>query len=92
MHPSIKSGDIAIYKPIRSIGSNLLIKKGLIVIALDPRDKKSMIIKRVYKASNSGISLRGDNELYSTDSRQFGVIDVKNIKGIVEGIITNTFN
>tara|TARA_Y100001968_G_scaffold301742_1_gene314340 strand:+ start:159 stop:437 length:279 start_codon:yes stop_codon:yes gene_type:complete len=92
MHPTIKSGDIAIYKPIRNIGSKLLINKGSIVIALDPRDKKSMIIKRVYKISNSGISLRGDNELYSTDSRQFGVIDIRNIKGIVEGIITNKFD
>lgn len=91
MHPTIFPGDIIIYKPIRNRLSIALIKDGAIVIAINPRDKKNLIVKRVNKISSAGVLLMGDNKLLSTDSRHFGIISFDDIKGIVEGIIPNKF-
>ncbi len=87
MYPTIEPGDIIIYKPIRDKSSISLVKNGDIVIAINPKDEETLIIKRVHKILSMGLVLKGDNKLHSTDSRQFGSISFNNIKGIVEGIV-----
>ena len=85
MLPTLCSGDIVIYRPIRQGIS--FPKKGEIVVARDPITAKQLIIKRVYEINQFGLELRGDNEKNSIDSRQFGLINIKNLCGIVEEVI-----
>ena len=92
MTPTFFDGDIIIYKTLTDNFSKSLISKGDIVVAINPVNKKDLIIKRVYKNTSSGIDIRGDNLNASTDSRNFGQISHKNIYGIVEQIISNPFN
>lgn len=73
------------YKPGEKV---LVVKKGLIavqkgavVVAKNP--EKRLVIKRVKKKAGDTFFLVGDNEMQSTDSRQFGWIEKKNIIGKV---------
>ena len=91
MRPEIQHGDIIIYRPINKNQSNSNIQEGDIIIAKNPLDPKNLIIKRVYKKTSKGFSLRGDNILASTDSRHFGMVNFDNLHGIVERVISNPF-
>ncbi len=85
MEPSLYEGDLVIFRPIKS-GDNHL--KNLIVVFKDPLDPNSLMVKRVFKEKPEGLELRGDNELSSIDSRQFGIVNRKNIIGVVDNVIS----
>ncbi len=85
MSPTLFNGEILIYRSIKY--HHNLLAKGSIVVAIDPLEAKTLIVKRIYKITSSGIELRGDNKSNSIDSRQFGIINPKNIKGIVEMVV-----
>ena len=84
MFPTIKEGDLVIYKRIKS-----LIKEGEIVVLNHPKDRRKLIIKRIFKINEKGIEVRGDNLISSIDSRQYGLVNRDSIIGIVETIIKN---
>ncbi len=86
MLPSLRHGDIVIYHPMKPRKSS--INKGCIVIAKDPLNPKNLIIKRVHKITPLGIELRGDNEVNSIDSRQYGLVNWHDLCGVVEQIIS----
>ena len=86
MLPTLKQGDIVIYRPIKPGQSSL--KRGCIVVAKDPLDQQSLIIKRVHQEKPLGLELRGDNVKSSIDSRKFGLINHSYIYGIVEHVIS----
>ena len=80
-----KAGDIVIYRPIKQ--HQISIKKGSLVVVQHPLDNKVLIVKRVHKCSSTGIDLRGDNEIASIDSRQFGLVNQYQLLGIIEDVI-----
>lgn len=86
MYPTLKDGDIIIYKPIKKKFHEL--NQNSIVVAWDPNNLKELIIKRVHKINNYAIELRGDNQSKSIDSRHYGTIRKENIEGIVSKIIS----
>lgn len=49
-----------------------------IVVCLDPRDKR-ILIKRIKKVKDNKYFIAGDNQLESTDSKSFGMINKSNI-------------
>lgn len=85
MLPTLQQGDIVIYR--QSGSTKITPNKGSIVVIKDPLEPSSLIVKRVYKKSELGIEVRGDNENNSIDSRQFGLINHAYLVGIVEQII-----
>jgi len=86
MLPTIREGDLVIYRPVREEKHPSL--HGCIVVAKDPLNSKNLIIKRVVKEDHSGIELIGDNKENSIDSRHFGYVHHTCICGIVEQIIS----
>ncbi len=86
MRPTINEGDFLIYKPFRA--EETVIKKGSLVIIKNPTDPKTLIVKRVFDLNLKGIEVRGDNDLISIDSRQFGLINYIHVEGVVEHIVT----
>ncbi len=85
MVPTIQPGDLVIYKPIKS---DFYPKEGAIVVAKDPLSPKTLIVKRIYKDTNQGFELRGDNYMHSIDSRKYGLVRPGNLCGVVEQIIS----
>jgi len=51
-----------------------------VVVAKDPRDER-LILKRINNITKDSFFLVGDNEKESTDSRELGWINKKNIIG-----------
>ena len=86
MLPYIAPNDLVIYKPIKSNRFNW--KKGSIVVANHPLQSETKMIKRIYNVNSLGVDIRGDNEPFSNDSRQFGLVNNENILGIVKCIIS----
>ncbi len=71
MHPTYSSGRVALFVKSRTYSSNdvvLLVHGGI--------EK----IKRIKSVYNNEIYVVGDNPEYSTDSRNFGLIPLKNVK------------
>ena len=85
MEPTLHEGDIVIYHPI--LRRKQALQDGMIVIVKSPIEKDTLIIKRIQNNTPKGIDIRGDNKGSSIDSRQFGLVNQKNILGIVEHII-----
>ncbi len=90
MLPTIREGDIVIYRPTKT--HNFFPKKGSLVVVKDPLEPKTLIIKRVHKCNPLGLELRGDNDINSIDSRQFGLVNHSFLLGIVEQIIKKSTN
>ncbi len=86
MLPTLCGGDLIIYRPIKRAEYKLL-KKGCLIVASHPFNKRTLLIKRLYNKSSISIEIRGDNQTKSSDSRKFGRISKDNLKGIVEVII-----
>lgn len=87
MSPTLSAGDQVFWDPKAYI-ANVLPQVGEIVVARDPREPDRSLVKRVVAIAsdgNGGFSavLRGDNPNESTDSRQFGAVDVSQILGKV---------
>tara|TARA_Y100001968_G_C18976086_1_gene534570 strand:- start:57 stop:338 length:282 start_codon:yes stop_codon:yes gene_type:complete len=85
MEPTLKINDLIIYKPNHLNNLNI----GSIVLAIHPIKKDTIIVKKILKKEINGIFLIGDNKQSSQDSRHFGLINFKNIIGIVEIVISN---
>ncbi len=88
MWPTLKEGDIVIYRQLSNFKS--LTKSGDIVVLNDPLEPNSLIVKRIYKETKLGLELRGDNEQNSIDSRSFGLVNYSQLIGIVEEVIPNS--
>ncbi len=86
MEGTLSEGDLIIYKKINQKNIDLAI--GDIVVAFHPKIKNKLIIKRVYRIFQNTFDLRGDNFRSSTDSREWGLINLNIIVGKVERIIT----
>ena len=86
MEETISEGDLITYKKINP--KNLELEVGDIVVASHPKIKSKLIIKRIYQIHQNKFDLRGDNSLSSTDSREWGLIELDLIVGKVEKIFT----
>jgi nickel-type superoxide dismutase maturation protease len=79
MSPTLNSGDTVLVDPKADINV------GDIVLADHPYKSSVAILKRVAEISADGrISLAGDNQAESTDSRTFGPVSIKSVIGRVE--------
>jgi nickel-type superoxide dismutase maturation protease len=58
-------------------------RRGDIVAARDPRHPERTIVKRVAHLERGGLVLLGDNPSASTDSRHFGPVDARLVRGLV---------
>ena len=86
MEDTISEGDLITYKKINP--KNFELEVGDIVVASHPKIKSKLIIKRIYQIHQNKFDLRGDNSLSSTDSREWGLIELDLIVGKVEKIFT----
>ena len=86
MEGIISEGDLITYKRISTKSLDLEI--GDIVVAFHPKIKSKLIIKRIYSIYKNKFDLRGDNFLSSTDSRDWGLIELDLIVGKVDKIFT----
>ena len=86
MEGTISDGDLIIYRKINP--KHLDLNIGDIVVASHPTIKNKLIIKRIYQIYQTKFDLRGDNLLSSTDSREWGLIELSLIVGKVEKIFT----
>ena len=86
MEGTIKDGDLITFKKINN--KNIDLEIGDIVVAYDPRIDNKLIIKRIHWIDKNKFDLRGDNQFSSTDSREFGLIELDLIIGKVEKIIS----
>ena len=77
MEPTYHDGDRLLYcRVIKPYA-------GAVVIATDPEDNSSVLIKRVEKIEGDEVYLLGDNRDHSEDSRSFGPVNSSQIKGVV---------
>ena len=84
MERILKEGDLVTYKKLNP--KNIDLEMGDIVVASHPKTKNKLIIKRIYRIYKNKFDLRGDNSLASTDSREFGLIELDLIKGKIDKI------
>lgn len=81
MLPFAKEGDFVLVLKF------LKAKKGRVVLAQDPRDKR-LIMKRVESVEGDKVFLLGDNDSKSTDSRHFGPVNKKDVLGTVFKVLS----
>ena len=86
MERTLKDGDLVTYKKLNP--KNIDLEIGDIVVASHPKLKSKLIIKRIYRIYQNKFDLRGDNLSSSTDSREWGLIELNSIIGRVDKIIT----
>ena len=87
MEGTLKEGDLITYKKLNP--KNIDLEIGDIVVVSHPKTKKELIIKRIHRIYQNKFDLRGDNSFSSTDSREFGLIELDLIIGKVEKIFCN---
>jgi len=83
MSPALNDGDTVLVRPLADI------KVGDIVLADHPYRSSVTILKRVARIADGRVTLAGDNEAASTDSRTFGPVSIKSIIGRVECRLNN---
>jgi nickel-type superoxide dismutase maturation protease len=77
MRPTLEEGDrLLVVRRGRA-------RPGDLVVVPDPRRADRLVVKRVVKASASGLTVRGDNPSASTDSRDFGPVPAASVRGRV---------
>lgn len=59
------------------------VRPGDVVVVRDPRDPARWLLKRCVARDGSRLDLRGDNEVASTDSRAFGLVEMDQVGWIV---------
>jgi phage repressor protein C with HTH and peptisase S24 domain len=59
------------------------VKVGDVVVLRDPRGDDRWMLKRCVAREGSRLELRGDNPSASTDSRDFGLVEVHDVAWIV---------
>lgn len=71
MAPALEPGDrLLVVRRRRPI------RRGDVVLALDPRDAARELVKRVESVADGEVVLRGDHAAASTDGRTFGALPV----------------
>ena len=85
MERTLKEGDLVTYKKLKK---NINLEIGDIVVASHPKTKNKLIIKRIHRIYQNKFDLRGDNSIASTDSREFGLIELDLIIGKVDKIFS----
>ncbi len=76
-------------RPVLRPGDRLLVRRtdrvrpGEIAVVRDPRDGRSLWIKRVHDVTDDGVDVRGDAPDRSTDSRQVGPVPRRLVVGRV---------
>ena len=78
MSPTLRENQIVVINRLRYLFKTPVIND--IVALKDPRDGK-VLIKRIIKIHNNKYFVQGDNKNYSTDSREFGMIEKGDILG-----------
>ena len=86
MEGTLKEGDLITYKKLNPKNIDLAI--GDIVVFSHPKTKNKLIIKRIHRIYQNKFDLRGDNSLSSTDSREFGLLELDLIIGKVDKIFS----
>ena len=82
MVPTLLPGDRVLV--VRGFGPlRPAVRVGDLVALADPRDAKRIMIKRVTGFEGVGVVVRGDNEAASTDSRHFGPVSRRALRGRV---------
>lgn len=77
MRPALSGGDrLLVYRTER-------VRPGDVVVVRDPRDERSLWVKRVRDVTDGGIDVRGDDPGRSTDSRHVGPIPRRLVVGRV---------
>lgn len=69
MLPVLAPGDRLLVRRISQPSKKLV---GRIVVAIDPRDRSTLVIKRLVSFDDDSFELLGDNAEVSTDSRTIG--------------------
>jgi nickel-type superoxide dismutase maturation protease len=59
------------------------VHEGDVVVVRDPRNPSRWLLKRCVERVGSLLDLRGDNAQASTDSRDFGLVPIRNVIYIV---------
>jgi inner membrane protease subunit 1 len=59
------------------------IREGDLVAVVDPRDPDRVMVKRVVGFAGTAVTVQGDNEAASTDSRHFGSVSAAALRGRV---------
>ena len=86
MEATLKEGDLITFKKLNS--KNIDLKVNDIVVVSHPKIKNKLIIKRIHRIYQNKFDIRGDNSISSTDSREFGLIELDLIIGIVDKIFS----
>ena len=86
MERTLREGDLVTYKKLNPKNIDLAI--GDIVVAIHPKAKNKLIIKRIHSIYQNKYDLRGDNFLASTDSKELGLFELDLIVGKVDKIFT----
>ncbi len=78
MRPTLDDGDEVIaLRPWRPV------RRGDLVVLVDPREPRRWLVKRVGERRGARLDLRGDNPDRSTDSRDFGLVAVRDVRYLV---------
>jgi len=78
MSPTLNDSDVVLYDP------RAIVNEGDIVFVAHPFKQSVNILKRIAAIdANGDFVLKGDNPDESTDSRTFGPVSIKSIKGRV---------
>ena len=59
------------------------VRRGDLVAVADPRERGRTIVKRVDRVEGNAVTVLGDNSDASTDSRVFGPVDRRDLRGRV---------
>lgn len=82
MEPALEPGDWVLVD--ERAFRRALPRRGQIVIAVDPRDARRHLVKRVDSVDlHRQVTLAGDNAVASTDSRHFGPVPASAVRGRV---------
>ena len=80
MAPLLRAGDWVLVDP--DAYRTRSPRPGELVIVADPRDPQRVLVKRVAGVDTRGfLGLAGDNPAASTDSRVFGPVDPRSVRG-----------
>ena len=82
MVPTLLPGDrVLVWRGLGPLRPPLRV--GDLVAVVDPRHPERVMVKRVARVAGTEVSVQGDNEAASTDSRNFGPVSAAAIRGRV---------
>lgn len=77
MRPTLEPGDRLVLARTRRV------RPGDLVAVVDPREVRRIVVKRLAGVGPAGLVVLGDNALASTDSRVFGPVVPRALRGRV---------